>query len=196
MFSMISQMISNFRSNRGGRWRHVIALTSLVVICAVSPAVNAQEMTLRFEAWPIVNEVTFDAARTPVEDVRRWMQLADHISNENGYQVPFWLEQCYRDDPRYVPCGGEPPSINVNNARLNLEKIRTVLANLDPNAFPPDLSPVVLYLREIQIFALWKETQRLEFAQTGDVARLEAPFQTIDPKVACKASLDRIRGGG
>src|SRR5581483_11664634 len=76
---------------------------------------------------------------------------------------------------------------------LNLEKIRTVIANLDPNRFPPDLSPVVLYLRGLQEFALWKETQRLAFFQTGDVSQLESRFHEIDPKASCKTALDEIR---
>jgi hypothetical protein len=168
------------------------ALLGLSLALGISPAAKAQQTTLRFRADPTIIEVTFDAARLRTEDVKRWMQLRDLISNENGYQVPAWLEQCFRDDPRYVPCGGEP-SIDINNARLNLGRIRDAISNLDQKRFPTDLSPVVLYLRRIQEFALWKETQRLLFFQTGNIGQLESPFQKINPKVSCEAALNQIR---
>jgi len=178
---------------RSGRWRFGIILSSLMAICAAPSRVEAQETTtLRFEAWPTIIEVTFNPAQVPLEDVRRWMQLANYISNENGYQVPFWLEECFKDDPRYVPCGPDA-SLNINNAQLNLEKIRTVIANLDPKNFPVELSPVVSYLRRIQNFGLWRETQRLKFFQTGNLMYLETPFENLDPKTACKAVLDQLR---
>ena len=148
---------------------------------------------MRYTVWPMVIDVTFDTARVSVEELSRWMQLRDLISNENGYQVPFALEQCFSDDPRYVPCNGEIPSIDLNNARLNLEKIRALIGNLDGNHFPAELSPIVLHLRQIQEFALWKETQRLAFFQTGNVRQLESNFQKVDPKTSCKAALEQIR---
>jgi hypothetical protein len=165
----------------------------LLIICSATLRAKAQETTLTFPMNGGMVDVTFDAARTPAEDVRRWMQLRDFISNENGYQVPFWLEQCFPDDPRYVPCSGDTPSVNVNNAQLNLDRIRTIITDLDPKRFPSDLSPVVSYLKEIQNFALWKETQRLRFFQTGNATYLESTFGTIDPKAACNTILDQIR---
>ena len=74
----------------------------------------AQETTLHYSAWPMVVDVTFDASRVSVDEVNRWMQLRDLISNENGYKVPFWLEQCFLDDPRYTPCHGEIIAIQMN----------------------------------------------------------------------------------
>jgi len=175
------------------RWRFGVILASLMAICAVSSRVEAQETTLRFEAWPTIIEVTFNPDQVPTEDLRQWMEVADYISNENGYQVPLWLEQCFKEDPRYAPCGPDEASLNINNAQLNLDKIRTVIANLESKRFPVELSPVVSYLRRIQTFALWRETQRLKFVQTGNLMYLESPFENIDPKTACKAVLDQLR---
>jgi hypothetical protein len=62
-----------------------------------------------------------------------------------------------------------------------------------PKRFPDDLSPVVLYLKQIQRFALWRDTQIVQFVETGNVAALESVFQTVDPKVSCKTALDQIR---
>ena len=166
----------------------------LLMICGFTPLIHAEETTLRFEVWPMVIDVTFDRNRLTVEDVNRWMQLRDLISNENGFQVPFVLEQCFKDDPRYDSCGEGPTSININNARLNLDKIRTLIDRLDPKRFPTDLLPVVRYLTQIQEFALWKETQRLAFFQTGNASQLETPFQNINPKASCGVALARIHG--
>src|SRR6266550_5786566 len=63
---------------------------------------QAQETTLHFRADPTMIDVTFDRARVSPEDVKQWMQLADFVSSENGYQVPPSRGLCRRDDPRYV----------------------------------------------------------------------------------------------
>ena len=124
------------------------------------------------------------------------MRLQPNISGErryDGYGVFFSLDTCFLDDPRYVECGGQSELPNINNARLNLEKIKMTIAELDPSEFPDDLTPVVLHLREFQSFALWPVTQDLEFVQSGKISALESVYRTIDPKVSCRTILDRIR---
>ena len=165
---------------------------TILIFCLITLTCHAQEMTLRFGAWPMVINVTFDASRVPAADVNRWMQLADYISNENGYQVPPALEDCPSNDARYTPCDGGV-SINPTNARLNLLKIQAAIGDLDTKRFPADLAPVVAYLRQIQEFALWKESKRFEFFQTGNSARLESSFHDIAPKLSCRSELLAIR---
>ena len=148
---------------------------------------------MQFKAWPTVINVTFDTRHVTAADVNRWMQLADYISNENGYQVPVPLEECPPNDSRYIPCEHGKVFINPQNARLNLLKIQTAISDLDVARFPADLSPIVLYLRRIQGFALWKESKRFEFFQTAKVAALESVFHEIDPKVSCQPELLAIR---
>jgi hypothetical protein len=159
----------------------------------ISPALEAQQTTLRFHADPTIIDVTFDAANVRIEDVKKWMQLRDYISNENGYQVPVSLEECHKEDPRYVDCGIDRGSLNIHDARLNMDKIRKNFADLDPKRFPDDLSSVVLYLKQIQRFALWRDAQIVQFVETGKVSALESAFQTINPQVSCKTTLDQIR---
>ena len=155
---------------------------------------QAQETTLHFRADPTMIDVTFDRARVSPEDVKRWMQLADFVSSENGYQVPPSLGLCSRDDPRYVGCDTVQEFPDLHNAAVNLDDIRKNIAELDPKRFPADLFPVVLYLRQIQYFALWANTQQLEFLEKGNVSALESVFQRIEPRMSCGMILDQTRG--
>jgi hypothetical protein len=169
------------------------ALTLMSLVAAWSPLARAQETTLHFRADPTMIDVTFDRARVSPEDVKRWMKLSDFISSENGYQVPPSLGLCRRDDPRYVGCGAAQEFPDLHNAAVNLNEIRKNITDLDPNRFPADLSRVVLYLRQIQNFSLWANTQQLEFLEKRNVPALESAFQKIDPKKSCGTVLDQIR---
>jgi hypothetical protein len=164
----------------------------MILVAVWSPFARAQETTLHFRADPTMIDVTFDRARVSSEEVKRWMQLADFVSSENGYQVPPSLALCRRNDPRYVGCDTAQEFPDVRNAAVNLDDIRKNIAELDPKGFPADLSPVVLYLRQIQYFILWADTQQLEFLEKGKVSPLEAVFQRIDPKMSCGTILDQI----
>jgi hypothetical protein len=113
----------------------VAALLGVCILCVISPALEAQQTTLRFHADPTIIDVTFDAANVRIEDVKKWMQLRDYISNENGYQVPVSLEECHKEDPRYVDCGIDRGSLNIHDARLNMDKTRKNFADLDSEAF-------------------------------------------------------------
>src|SRR5215475_5364523 len=101
--SMASQIAYDARGfNEAGAWRCVLG--AILVLCAVVPSCQAQITSLEFKSWPTVITVTFDASRASAADVSRWMQLADYISNENGYQVPPLLEDCAPNDSRYISC--------------------------------------------------------------------------------------------
>ncbi|MGI9101848.1 MAG: hypothetical protein ACR2IF_05320 [Terriglobales bacterium] len=146
-----------------------------------------------------VDEITFDPDRVSEENLRRWIVLSPLLNPDNGYGGPESIELCKSEDPRYTQCGGPQTSLNLNNARLNLESIRQRIADLDTvGRYPPELSPVVLYLKQLQTFWLWKETRKLEFFQTGKISELELPFDQnrsdgLDPKQQCGEVLDKIR---
>ncbi len=162
----------------------------LLVLCAFS---SVQANTIRILARIGVDEVTFDPGRVSALEVRRWIQLSPIVGGDNGYLVPEVLEQCPLDDPRYVGCGKEQESVNFHNAQLNLDKIRQRIRDLDSDHYPADLKDVVLYIRRIQSFWLWRETQRLAFVKSADLAALESEFEEINPKLTCREVLDRIR---
>jgi hypothetical protein len=137
--------------------------------------------------------VTYDPARVSEQDVRRWIQLSPDVSPSNFYQVPEEIEFCISAmDPGYEPCGKSADEINAHNAQHTLDRIGRRIKDLDPAHYPPDLREVVLYLRQIQRFWLWKETQRFAFWKTGDLRALESQFEGINPTVICGPVLDRI----
>lgn len=154
---------------------------------------KAQETTIHIPLVMGVDEVTFDATRLSPAEVKHWMQLSPNVGQDNGYLTPENIELCDSNDPRYEGCGKEQEHVNFHNAQLNIDRIRKRIGNLDPNRYPPDMSSVVLYVRRIQSFGLWRDTQLLAFEKSGDLSVLESQFDGINPKVSCSKVLDRIR---
>ena len=110
------------------------------------------------------------------------------------YAEPITIEMCF-SDPGYADCSeAKPQDINLHNAALNLQKIRTLVNKLDQETYPPELARVVVYLRRFQLFLLWSETQKLEFIKTGQIAALTSTFHNLDPETACDDVLDRQTG--
>lgn len=175
--------------------RNEIEMTStiLFVLYALSGHPRAQETKIRIPLAGDIDEVTFDSAQVPPSEVKRWIRLSPNVGPYNNYLVPENIELCKSDDTRYEGCGKEQEGVNLHNAQLNLDTIRGRIRALDPDRYPADLKEVVVYVRRIQSFALWAETQKLAFVESGDVSILESTFTGgIDPKRSCGTVLDRI----
>ncbi len=151
-----------------------------------------QAETIRIPARIGTDEVTFDPSRVSALDVRRWIQLSPIVGGDNGYLIPENIELCYSNDPRYEGCGKEQEGVNVHNAQLNIDKIQKRIRTLDTYHYPADLEKVVSYVRSIQSFGLWRNTQLIAFERRGDLSVLESPLGGINPKLSCGPVLDRI----
>ncbi len=149
---------------------------------------------LCFDLYPKVLEVTFDPARVQAASVRRWMKLSQDMASENYYLVPETLEQCVKEDRRYHSCGERADSLDFSNAEVSLQRIRNRIQELDPKHYPRELAEVVVYLKRVQVFFLWRESQRLAYLRNGNVSVLESRFEDLDPKRACGQVIDQIRG--
>lgn len=163
-----------------------------LLLCMILAVPFVQKNTLKFPLAGDVDEVMFDSAKVSADDLRRWMQLSPRIGNYNRYLIPENIADCFADDPRYIGCGKEQEKINPVNAQLNLRKVRDRIDSLDPSRFPPDLSQVVSYVKQLQQFALWMQNRELEFAKTREPSALETSYFGVDPKASCAHVLDRI----
>lgn len=168
-------------------------LVACVVWALLQLAPPSREITIRIPIYPKIDEVTFDPSRVSPEVLKRWLQLSPELSSENGYLVHETIELCDVEDPRYQGCGVPQNGENVQNAELNLAKIRNRINDLSLSNYPSNVSAIVEYLREIQLFALYREQQKLTFIKTRDSSVLELTFYDIDPRKNCGAVLDKIR---
>lgn len=165
--------------------------TSLFILWLV---VYPQANTIRIPARIGTVEVTFDRTRVSPLDVRRWFQLSPIVGGDNNYLYPEEVDQCIADDPRYEGCGKGEDVVSLHNTQLTLDRIRKRIRGLDPKNYPEDLKDVVLYVRAIQSFGLWVDTQLMTFKKTGDASVLRVRFSGVDPGVVCGAALERIGG--
>ncbi|HEV2245644.1 MAG TPA: hypothetical protein VGW37_03245 [Terriglobia bacterium] len=155
-------------------------------------AVYPHTTTIRIRAGIGTVEITFDRARVSPLDVRRWFQLSPVVAADNFHLFPEEVDQCPTDDPRYEGCGKGEEVVSLHNTRLTLDSIRKRILGLDPKSYPEDLEEVVLYLRGIQSFGFWVDTQLMRFKETGGSSVLRSRFSGVDPSVVCSAALQQI----
>jgi hypothetical protein len=192
MFLMIYRRFREHSRSVQRRWP-VRPMTLLIACCAFMAMKSPlMQTTIRIRLVMGVDVVTFDPTRTPPREIKRWMQLSPNVGQDNGYLAPENIEQCDASDPRYQGCGKEQQTVNMHNAQLNINKIRKRIGNLDPAHYPTDLSKVVLYVRRLQSFGLWRNNRLVAFERSGKVSALESEFEGINPKIACSDTLNRI----
>jgi hypothetical protein len=163
------------------------------VIVAISIVAHAQK-TIVIQGPGEIDKITYDPKHFSEQEIRHWFRLSPEVAPFNGYLGPEWLEVCDKSNPKYVACPsnfGSPKF--VQNAEVNLQNIKTRIAALTESQFPVELSPVVRYLKSIQRFELWKETQRLKYLKTGRILPLQAAFETIDPRKECSSEIEAVR---
>ncbi len=160
--------------------------------CLLLSNFATQTITIRIPLAGDIDEVTFDPSRVSPEEVKRWIQFSPNVGSYNGFLIPENVELCDSSDPRYEGCGKTQKQVNFHNAQLNIDKIRERNDHLDPSYYPADLSTVVLYVKRIQMFGLWRDTQLLTFEKRGRLPILGSKFEGINPKLSCGTILTRI----
>jgi hypothetical protein len=122
----------------------------VAMFVAAHQSIAAQQTTLRI-AWGLDNSdvFTFDQSRVSPSEVKHWFKFA-----ENGYYGTFGISLSGCD----------------KGAALRLEKdlgqAKDVIDELDHEAYPSELAPVVAYLKRELRFRLWLGEQYLQFAKT------------------------------
>ncbi len=170
----------------------MILLTLMLALAGT----NASQRTITIGTLTGKYLVSFDPARTPEKDVRRWMNLSQDAPDY--YLVPEWLELCAKQDREYLECGTRDWKAKnfVYNANVNLRRIRERIKTLDESSYPRELQTVVSYLKRIQETQLFFETQRLLFVQEWQPSRLAVSFGGVDARSHCFTEIARVTSAG
>ena len=111
--------------------------------------------------------VSFDQSRASEKDVERWMKFA-----ENGhYSVGVSLSGCDKSA--------------ATRMRKDLDSTRQISDQLDSETYPPQLAPVVAYLKRQLRLQLWLGAREIRFAETGAL-----PKSNTYGISACRATAD------
>jgi hypothetical protein len=143
----------------------------LILLIAFAVALSSvREVTLRIPIQPgprseEIAVVTFDADRVSAEDVKKWMLL-----HENAYyHLPMFS---------YYP---ECKPSDLPKLEQDIKKTEQKLKDLDSNNYPPELTDVVRYLRDLQSFRLWQAKQELEFLKSGKLP--DSEYSGLDLRI-------------
>jgi hypothetical protein len=155
-----------------------------VLLVFTLPSV-AKQVTLRIPLDPGPDPIqiviaTFDDSRVSAADVKRWIELL----HENGHYATIAINPSGKCEAR-----------DISGTEQEIAKTRRMVEELDPNAYPPELSTIVTYLRDLQSFWLWQGEQELEFLKSGtapdteyrevDLARCVVLPETLSRAQAC-----------
>ena len=151
----------------------------LTVVLVTGQLVVAQRVTIRVP--PDETEqyylVSFDQSRASAKEVERWMKFA-----ENGY---------YNAGVSLSGCDKSA----ATRMRKGLERTRQISDQLDSETYPPQLSPVVAYLRRQLRLQLWLGAQEIRFAETGALPKSDAYGMPACRATAERATHERANGG-
>ena len=131
----------------------------LILLATVVP--TPAQVSLRIPLEPGHAEqvvvVTFEENRVSAADVKRWMLL-----HENGfYSTPMigYYPDCRAS---YIP-----------KLESDVKKTQKIVDDLNSNEYPPELSNVVGYLKNMQSLWLWQAEQELAFLKRGQAPDTE-----------------------
>lgn len=172
-----------------------LILISLLLTCNVLDGLSSSKRTIIIPLPGAVDRVTYDGNGISEREIRRILALSPEVAPFNNLLVPEWLELCDPKDREYVTCDRNSlkGASFLHNAGINLRRIKARIATLKESEYPSDLGPVVRYLRSIQQFAYWKESQRLEYIQTGKLDLLKQAFNGIQPGQQCTAEIEKVQ---
>jgi hypothetical protein len=152
-----------------------------VAFIGLSVACHAQrQTTIRVSLLPSeeIAVVSFDANKTSEAEIKRWMQLADGA---------------YYDSPEaHGVYSCKPTESSGYAAKLEKEVAdsQKVVNDLDPNAYPPELSHVVIYLKRLQSFWLWQAEQELAYIRSRETPGLE--WKDLDAREKCSKTTEKL----
>lgn len=148
---------------------------STILLLSTSSVLSAQQTSIRMPVGvDDVDVITFDTSRVPASDVKHWMKFA-----EQGYYGSSGISLSGCDRTAF------------DRMAKTLEKTRQVSDELNQESeYPPELLPVVNYLKRLQALRLWMGEQYLAFVRNRSAPELD--YQDADVR-ACSAIAEHIR---
>ena len=151
----------------------------MTIALAAAQLVEAQRIAIRVP--PDETEqyylVSFDQSRASEKDVEHWMKFA----RSGYYSAGVSLSGCDKSA--------------ATRMKKDLESTRRVSDQLDSETYPPQLSPVVAYLRRQLRLQLWLGAQEIRFAETGALPKSDAYGMPACRATAERATHERANGG-
>jgi len=151
----------------------------LTIALATAQLLAAQRVVIRLplDETEQYYLVSFDQSRASAKDVERWMKFAEY----GYYSAGVSLSGCDKSA--------------ATRMRKDLESTRRMSDQLDSETYPPQLSPVVAYLRGQLRLQLWLGAQEIRFAETGALPKSNAYGMPACRATAERASHERANGG-
>jgi hypothetical protein len=174
----------------------ITALSSIAFILALTAAFAASpaKKTITIALPGAIDRVTFDPGRISEKEIRRLVALSPEIAPFNKMLVPEWLELCDQQNPAYKSCGEKLEKATlIENGRTNLRYIKERIALLKKGDFPAELQPVVKYLLDVQQFAYWAESRRLEYLISSNISSLLESYNGVQPSHHCAPQIKKIQ---
>ena len=141
----------------------------LTIALSVAQLVEAQRIAIRVP--PDETEqyylVSFDQSRASEKDVEHWMKFA----RSGYYSAGVSLSGCDKSA--------------ATRMRKDLDSTRQISDQLDSETYPPQLAPVVAYLKRQLRLQLWLGAREIRFAETGALPKSNAHGIS-----ACRATAD------
>jgi hypothetical protein len=157
------------------------ALVLLAAVWSISCIAADQRFTtirIQLPAGAIAM-VTFDPARFSKDEVSRWMEFSEH----GRYALPLDLFP--------TDCSPEKRKGEISALQADIPKARQLIADLDPAAYPTELTKVIVYLKSLQSFWLWQAEQEVGYITNGEIPGLE--WQNVDARERCGGSMEKLR---
>lgn len=152
-----------------------------VAFIGLSVACHAQrQTTIKVPLLPSeeIAVVSFDADKISAAEVKRWMQLTDHAY----YASP--------EAHGFYSCKATESSGYVAKLEREIADSQKIVNDLDPNAYPPELSHVIIYLKRLQSFWLWQTEQQLAYIRNSETPGLE--WKDLDARDKCSKTMEKL----
>jgi hypothetical protein len=155
-------------------------LYRILLIATAVAVLSSREVTLRIPLQPgpepeQIAVVTFDPDRVSAEELKRWMRL--HETSYYHTPVFGFYPECKPSD--------------IPKLEGDVKKAEQIVAELDPNRYPLNLTDVVRYLRDLQSTWLWLAQQQLAFLKSGKLPQTE--YNGVDLACQVPGSTDNKR---
>ena len=175
------------RSNHGSEPGWCIAALALVQLFVAGCCPSfAQDITLRvpLASGEEIAEVTFNPTRISESVLLRALE----VSESGTYSIPDIL-------PELDPGASATERATQADAAHNVLRVSEWKTHeLQPGSFPPELAPVVSFLRQERELWEWVESRELAYFEGGDATVLSENHGDLSPVRCCPGILDRIRG--
>ncbi len=124
---------------------HPTLLVILLLSLAAWPGCSAEYTIVKLRVMGGTERLTYDSSVISASELERLVRVFSPNADGIGkYVIPPGLESCINGAREYRPCGSKDPRARnfLANARVNLEKGKKLLDDVNGMQYPPELKPI------------------------------------------------------